>query len=150
MIQQAVSQGVIQILMALIGLLVAFVVFWIQRGAQKLKAETKKIKSDSLRQLTYDAINKLNDVIIKTVNQIEQTTAKDLRVAIKSGTGNKDELMNLAEQAYREIITQMGPEWMDVIYDEFGNAEKYIFNAIETAVYGLKKNDQAVAAWTNG
>lgn len=135
---QAIKDGITQVGVAMISLLAAFLMYGIQRGAQKLKSETSKINDEKERQLANAAIDKLNDVTVKTVNKIEQTTAKDLRVAVKNGTAKKEDLMVLADQAYHEILVQMGPEWMDVIYKELGDAEQYILNSVETQVLQLK------------
>ncbi len=133
-----VNQVLINLILVIITLLAALISLYVQKGIKKLQAETEKIKDEGIRNLIDTALIRLNDVTEKTVNAIEQTVKKDLLKAIEDGTIDRSELKNLSVQAYNEIVTILEPEYMDIITDSMGNAEKYIMNLIEDKLKEIK------------
>lgn len=138
MLKQAAIEGLTQISVALIGLISAALIYYIGEAGQKIRVETKKIKDERKRKLIEAATDRLDDVTKKTITKIEQTTAKTLREAVKDGSTDRQELLDLSDQAYKEIITTLEPEYLKLLNDTLGDTRQYILNTIETAVYDLK------------
>lgn len=127
------SLGVLTLLGALAGL-------YIQKGIQKLQAETAKVKDEATRNLFYDALDRLDDVAGKTVNKIEQTTKKQLMKAVEEGTMNKEALRNLAYDAYDEIVKTLEPDYLQVVMETMGDSRTYIMNLIEEKLEEIKRS----------
>lgn len=133
-----VSQILVDILIALIGLAASYLIFVINKAKQRLEVETEKLKDEKQRALVKDALEQLNIITAKTVTKIEQTAAKALRETVKDGKTDKSELLALADQAYWEIINTMKPEYMGLLQKELGDLQKYIKDTIEEKVFELK------------
>lgn len=127
-------------------LLSSYALYYIRKATTKLTAETAKIANDDKRALVQTAVNRLDDVATKTVKTIEQTTAKELRRAVKDGQASKEQLIDLSRQAYQEIVRTLEPEYLLALQDSLGDLEQYIRTTIEAKVLELKQ--QAVAPET--
>jgi len=138
LIKTDLSNLLVQLVLALIGLLAAYATAYFAKLKEKAKAETAKIKDDGERQLFNNALDDVEKLTTVTVNSIEQTTAKDLREAIKAGTGNRNELLDLAKKAAFEITTGITPEAKQLITANLGSFEDYVAKLIEDKVLALK------------
>src|SRR5690554_723288 len=107
---QLFNQIVIDVAMAMIALLAAYGVNAIKKLTKKVKLETELIKNEEQRKLLTDALNDLENLTTKTVAQIEQTTAKALREAVKNGIKDRAELEALSKKAFDEIAGALKPE----------------------------------------
>ncbi len=132
------SRIIADIALALLSLLFAYAAAAAGRLAQRIKAEASQIKSSERRKLLLDAIDDLEDITFKTVAQIEQTAAKELREAVKDGRAGKSELTALSERAYNEIASALTPECRALIDKNFGSFSDYLVKAIEAKVLELK------------
>lgn len=134
-----IQNVLVNILIALITLLGAYVVLYLNKLQVKVVTEIGKIKDDKQQKLFTDAINRLNDLVLKTVTQIEQTTAKDLREAIKNGKVDKAELLALGKQAVDEVYLQLTDDSLEVLEQELTDVEDYIRASVEATVFNIKK-----------
>ncbi|EKS54280.1 hypothetical protein D186_23676 [Citrobacter freundii ATCC 8090 = MTCC 1658 = NBRC 12681] len=124
---------------AVITLLATYALYYIRKGIAKVQSEAELIRSDQQRQMVMTAIKRLDDVATKTVRAIEQTTAKELREAVKSGKASPEELKQLARHAFNEIYAQLGPEYLGVLTATLGDIDQYIRNTIEAKVLEMKE-----------
>ena len=108
--QSVLNQVIIDVAMAMIALLAAYGVNAIRKLTEKAKLETESIQNEEQRKLLTDALKDLENLTTNTVAQIEQTTAKALREAVKNGVKNREELEALANKAYNEIAEALKPE----------------------------------------
>lgn len=136
--KEILTQILINISIALLSLAASYAILLINRWKKKLELETEKIKDEKQRNLVQDALNQMNLLAAKTVTSIEQTTAGSLRQAVKKGLGDKKELLELSKQAYAEIISNLKPEYQQVLKQELGDLEKLIIDTIEEKVFELK------------
>lgn len=136
--QSVLNQVIIDVAMAMIALLAAYGVNAIRKLTEKAKLETESIQNEEQRKLLTDALKDLENLTTNTVAQIEQTTAKALREAVKNGVKNREELEALANKAYNEIAEALKPESKALIDKNFGSFSKYLTNAIEAKVLELK------------
>ncbi|CAH8721647.1 guanylate kinase [Paenibacillus melissococcoides] len=137
--QDAINEMLLNVALAGLTLLSFIAIYYIRRASAKLSAETAKIDADAQRALVQAAIERLDDVATKTVHQIEQTVASHLRESVKEGWSPREELMELAPQAYSEIVRQLKPEYLRALHDTLGDAEGYIMSTIESKVLELKE-----------
>ncbi|MBU5441225.1 guanylate kinase [Paenibacillus sp. MSJ-34] len=138
--QEMVNDFLLNLALAGITLLASYAMYYIRKANAKLTAETAKISNEEQRKLIQTAIARLDDVATKTIKAIEQTTAKELRRAVKDGIASEDTLTSLAKQAYLDIVKTLEPEYLLALQDSLGDLEKYIKNTIEAKVLEVKQN----------
>lgn len=143
-IQGVVVETLAMVLLALITLAGAFATNYIKKVSAKLNLEMQTLEDINQKRLIGNALERLEIVAEKTVNKIEQTTAKKLREAVKDGKVERKELENLAKDAYQEIICTMEPEYVAVIQASLGDAQTYIMNTIEEKVEMLKEGTKVL------
>lgn len=137
--QDAMNEILGNVVLAGLTLMSTYVIYYIRRASAKFKAEVSKMDADSQRMLVQTALDRLDDVAMKTVQSFEQTLARELRQSVKEGWASKEELTQLAQQAYSEIVRQLKPEYMRALHDTLGDAEGYIMHTIEAKVLKLKE-----------
>lgn len=120
------------IFLALLTLTGAYFLYFINIFVSYLK---EKIKSNRLNE-AFNQIEKLAEV---TVKSIEQTTAKELRQAVKDGKVSKEKLKNLSTKAFAQIVQKLQPEYLKFLEENTVNIEGYILDVIEKKVLELKK-----------
>ena len=91
-----------------------------------------------------DAITDVTHLATLTVNAMEQTTAKALREAVKSGAASREELLALGKQVFDEVKSATAPEAQEVITRNLGSFDKYLTKCIENAVLKVKKDTPAL------
>jgi hypothetical protein len=137
--EDLVQKVLIDILMALIGLASAYAVYYINKATAKVKAETENIADEKQRKLVQDALWRVEDLAIKTVESIEQTVAKETREAVKDGKVDRAELLALGTQAVDEIIGQLSEPTKTAIESEVNDLKTYVTSLVESAVLNLKR-----------
>lgn len=135
----ALMNFMVDLAIAGVGLAAVFTVSLIKKTTEKVKLETSQIEKDEERRLIWDAVEGLNDVATKTVMEIEQTVAKELREAVKDGQVDRKELTALSNKAFNDIIVALKPEYLEVLENTFGNSKKYIMSTIESKVLEIKQ-----------
>lgn len=136
----AVAPQLMDVSVAVFTLLCAMAVLYLQKGAAHLKQQAARLKDEELRQVIWDAIDRVDEAAEKVVSKIEQTTAGKLREAVKSGKADRAELLRLGQQAYREIRQTVGPEVLNVLEKSMGDFDNYLISTIESKVRQLKNN----------
>jgi hypothetical protein len=130
----------IAITTAAVGLFSTGAIYLFHRGAAYFKQKTSIMKDDTARLMIRDTITRVDEVTEKVVQKIEQTTAGKLREAVKDGKVNRQELLKLSDQAYREVVSMIGPEAARIIEESFGDFSNYIISTIEAKVLALKNS----------
>lgn len=120
------------IFLALLTLTGAYFLYFINIFVSYLK---DKIKSNRLNE----AFNQIEMLAEVTVKSIEQTTAKELRQAVKDGKVSKEKLKNLSTKAFAQIVQKLQPEYLKFLEENTVNIEGYILDAIEQKVLELKR-----------
>ena len=105
-IQNAATEVLVNITLAVIALAGSFAVYYIRLGASKLKAQTAQISDESARKVLENALTDVANLATLSVNAMEQTTAKALREAVKSGTATREELVALGKQVFTDYLTK--------------------------------------------
>lgn len=137
-LQEIFSQLAVDAILAGLALLAAIAINAVHKLANKAKLETAKIENEQQRNLLNAALDDVETLTTKTVTEIEQTTAKALREAVKQGTKDRAELLALSKMAFDEISDALQPEYKNMIEKNFGSFSKYLTKAIETKVFELK------------
>lgn len=138
-----IQDFIMNILMyAILPLMSAFIIYLCAKATTFLKTQTKKINDETQRELINKAIDRVNDLAVKTVANIEQTTAKELREAVKDGKVDKEELIKLSQQATSEIYSQLTKDSKDALQSELNDVEEYIRKTVEKTLLDLKNNNK--------
>ena len=140
-IQSAATEVLVNLSLAVISLAGAYAVYYIRLGASKLKAQTAQIEDESARKVLDNALADVENLATKSVGAMEQTTAKALRDAVKSGAANREDLLALGKQVFNEVKAAIAPEAQKVITDNLGSFDKYLTAVIEDAVLKVKQED---------
>lgn len=140
-IQSAATEVLVNLALAVISLAGAYAVYYIRLGASKLKAQTAQIEDESARKVLDNALADVENLATKSVGAMEQTTAKALRDAVKSGAANREGLLALGKQVFNEVKAAIAPEAQKVITDNLGSFDDYLTKCIEDAVLKVKQSD---------
>lgn len=140
-IQSAATDVLVNLALAVISLAGAYAVYYIRLGASKLKAQTAQIEDESARKVLDNALADVENLATKSVGAMEQTTAKALRDAVKSGAANREDLLALGKQVFNEVKAAIAPEAQKVITDNLGSFDDYLTKCIEDAVLKVKQSD---------
>lgn len=141
-LQTTAIQTVTTIAIALLSLLAAYATYGIRKITQKVKLQTEQLQDDKARNVLYSALSDVETLTALTVGAIEQTTAKQLREAVKDGKADRDELVALSKQALYEITGVIKPETQKIIEENFGNFRNYVSKLIEDQVRRVKTEPQ--------
>lgn len=137
-IQNAVNEALVTIVVACIGLLATYAIYGIRKFTEKVKTQTEQLKDENARRLLNNALEDVEELTIVTVAALEQTTAKQLREAVKDGKADRDELVALSKQAANEIMAAVKPKTQKVIEENLGSFRNYVSKLIEEKVLKLK------------
>ena len=137
-IQSAASEALLNVVLAVIALAGAYAVYYIRLGAS-LKAQTARIADEAGRKALEDAISDVERLATLSVGATEQTTAKALREAVKSGNASREELAALGRRVFEEVKGSIAPEAQRVITENLGSFDRYLTNCIEDAVLKVKQ-----------
>lgn len=140
-IQSAATEVLVNLALAVISLAGAYAVYYIRLGASKLKAQTAQIEDESARKVLDNALADVENLATKSVGAMEQTTAKALRDAVKSGAANREDLLALGKQVFNEVKAAIAPGAQKVITDNLGSFDDYLTKCIEDAVLKVKQSD---------
>lgn len=141
LIQSAASDVLVNVVLAVIALAGAYAVYYIRLGAAKLKEQTAQIKDEAGRKVLVDTLDDVVNLATVSVGAMEQTTAKALRDAVKSGKASREELLALGKQVFDEVKAAIAPEAQQVITENLGSFDKYLTAVIEDAVLRIKNED---------
>lgn len=141
LIQSAASDVLVNVVLAVIALAGAYAVYYIRLGTAKLKEQTAQIKDEAGRKVLVDALDDVVNLATVSVGAMEQTTAKALRDAVKSGKASREELLALGKQVFDEVKAAIAPEAQQVITENLGSFDKYLTAVIEDAVLRIKNED---------
>lgn len=140
--QESVNQMAISLGVALTGLLLSYLTVIFKKAITKLQNKVEeKISDEKKANLLKAAFEQLNTLTENTVGAIEQEVAKDLRIAVKNGVKDRQELLNLSQQAFANICGQMKPEYLAALENNITNVEDYINDVIEANVLKAKSYD---------
>ena len=140
-IQTALTETRLRILLGIITLAGAYATYYLHLNASKLKVQTAQIKDDQSRKLLENALADVTNLATTLVGAMEQTTAKELREAVKAGKASPDELKALSAKIFNEVKSEIAPETQRVIQDNLGSFDTYVDAVIEDAVRKVKQSD---------
>lgn len=140
-IQNAASGLLVNLALGLLSLLGAYGVYYIQKAAARVKAQTAQIGDEAGRKLLENALDDVSNLAMVSVGAMEQTTAKALRDAVRAGTATREELLDLGEQVFGEVKAAIAPEAQLVITENLGSFDAYLKKCIENAVLQIKQAD---------
>lgn len=151
--KEALTQTLVQwgadLLIALLGLLCAYAVAYMHKGAARLAAETESIKNSTAASSLSSAINQVDDLAERTVGKFEQIVARELRKSVKDGKINREELLSIGKQAVDEVMSMIGPEISAILFQHLGDVRTFVENTIEKKVLDLKSPVQPTGVQIN-
>ena len=130
-ILEFLAQSVVTLVIALLGLAVAYGTSYIRKASQRLQEQTEA-------ELVANLISNLERVVLVAVEGAEQRVAKDLREAVKDGKANREQLLAVADAVKRDVLDILGTESVWLLEQTFGDVHTMIENYIEAAVAKVK------------
>ena len=143
-IQNALTEMLVNFTLAVISLAGAYGLYYIRTVAAKVNAQTAQIKDAASRKMLEDAFSDVASLAALSVGAMEQTTAKALRDAVKTGAKSREELLALGQQVFSEVKAAIGPKAQAVITENLGSFDSYLSKCIEDAVLKVKQADPAI------
>lgn len=137
-VQELIKQCVVDFLLVMLVFLASAAKTAIQKWSAKMRSQTDFIEDRKARGIFVAAIDDVERLATKAVGEIEQTTAKALREAVKDGKVDKRELEVLAKRAFDEVDVALRPECKKLIADNYGSFSKYLTKVIESKVLEVK------------
>ena len=131
-ILEVLMESLVTIVIALIGLAVAYGTHYIKKASQRLQEKSEMELVDNL-------IANVEHVVLVTVEAAEQRVAKDLRDAVKDGKVDRAELLAVADSVKEQVLATLSNESIELLKKTFGDIEILIENMIESAVAQVKK-----------
>lgn len=129
------------VVLAIISLVGGYAIYYINLAAAKVKEQTGQIEDDRARKLLDNALDDVVNLATVSVNAMEQTTARELRRAIKDGTADHEELCALGKLVFDEVKLAIAPAAQEVITKNLGSFDDYLSAVIEDAVLKVKMSD---------
>lgn len=140
-IQTMANEVLINVSLGVITLLGAYAMYYIGVGVNLAKAKTAQMNDNAARKLLNNALDDVKNLATISVGAMEQTTAKALRDAVKSGSENRGELLVLGKQVFWEVKSAISPQAQAVITKNLGSFDEYLGKCIEDAVRKVKQED---------
>lgn len=139
-ITSAANTALTNVALAALSLLAAWAVYYLRLGSGKLKEQTARLKDEAARETLEHALDDVERLAELTVGYTEQTTAKALRLAVKSGKKDREELLALGREVFAEVKDRIAPEAQRVITENLGSFDRYLEDCIENAVLRVKQS----------
>lgn len=144
-ITNAATTALTNVALAALSLLAAWAVYYLRLGSGKLKEQTAQLKDAGARETLERALEDVERLAELTVGYTEQTTAKALRLAVKRGLKDREELLALGREVFAEVKGRIAPEAQRVITENLGSFDRYLEDCIENAVLKVKQSDPFLA-----
>ena len=138
-ITSAASTALANIVLAVIALAGAYAVYYIRLAGAQIKAQTRQIEDKTARELLENALDDVVNLATVSVNAMEQTTAQAIRDKVKEGKVDREELLKLGRDVFREVKKAIAPEAQEVITKNLGSFDAYLTKCIEDAVLKVKR-----------
>lgn len=129
----------VEVFIAVLSVAAAYAVYYLHRAAAHIKSKTDLMKDRAKAEVIWRATQKLDDVVTREVEKLEQTVAGELRQMVKSGAVGREQLLQLGDKAYKEVVSALGPETLLILQECFGDYAAHVKRTIEAKVYQLKQ-----------
>lgn len=137
-LQSQVTTMLANVLVALLGLGVAYFINWLHKKTSQTKAETNKLQNEEQRVLVDNAINRLSELVEKNIIAVEETIGKQVKKDITDGKIDKKELCELANLVKDNVLNQASVDVIDMANKDINDLEQYIMTEIENSLKSLK------------
>lgn len=143
-ILEGLQQGVVTVVLALIGLAVSYAITYINKLKVKLQDEANKLEDDATRELATSTINRIGELAIATVSALEQEYGKAIRDSIACGDGEftRDDLIALHSKAVESIKDQLTDTAYTAMQSQINDVEGYISTKVSEALFDIKSKNQ--------
>ena len=121
-------------------------IYVVLQGRKLLEAKLEEIKAN--KELAINERSKkaadmviavIDDITKGVVYELQQTTAKALRENVKVGLEDRQKLVALADEAYKEALEIASKRVLKALAAFVGDTESYIRNLVEKNVLELKE-----------
>lgn len=140
-IKWAVMELLLTIALGVLTLASSYATYYIKLATAKVRAQTAKIQDEYARSVFENAVADVAGLAQMSVAAMEQTTAKALREAVKTGKADRAELVALGKQVFDEVKAAVAPEAQKVITATVGSFDEYLRKVIEAEVLRIKQQE---------
>lgn len=138
----AVVQALATILVALVGLVSAVAVSYLNVLKQKAVESISKMENENARTLLNDAIDKVTTLVSTVVMSIEQEEKQEILRASEDGKVDRDELFKLKDVAVKRVQEQLVPETRNILEDGIGDVSEFIADLVSQQVLLIKNKNK--------
>lgn len=138
----AVVQALATVLVALVGLVSAVAVSYLNVLKQKAVESISKMENENARTLLNDAIDKVTTLVSTVVMSIEQEEKQEILRAAEDGKVDRDELFKLKDVAVKRVEEQLVPETRNILQEGIGDVSKFIADLVSQQVLLIKSQNK--------
>lgn len=127
----------------IIGLLnvgVGFVIYYVNQLANGAKLKNQATKDSNQKVLIDNAIDRLNDLIQKSVIATQETLGNSIKEGVKDGSVDKAELIALKDKVLIDVQNQLTTDGSELLSKELGDINSYISNTVESVLKNIQTN----------
>lgn len=135
-----------KIILGCCSIAICMAIYVVLQGRKLLEAKLEELKANkdlAINERSKKAadmvIAVIDDITKGVVYKLEQTTAKDLREKVKAGLEDREKLLAIADEAYKEVLKIASKSVLKALAAFVGDAESYIRNLVEKNVLELKE-----------
>lgn len=115
-----------------------YLVYYVKQLSEKAKLKNQMNQNESQKVLIDNSIDRLNELIKKSVLATNETLGKAIRDGLADGKTNREELLNLKNIVIYDVKSQLSTDVQDLLSKEIADLNGYISNCIEVALKEIK------------
>lgn len=142
-LETVVLQSISSIAVALVGLLAAVAISYLNKMTKKLDNEILRINDESTQDYCNRVLNAVDGALNLAVDQVESSTVKVLKEVAKDGkltSADKKIVRNEAKDLAENIL---GCKFEELLVGIVGDTEKYVNSKIASLVIEKKTGDSS-------
>lgn len=124
------SQEILNIILAAIGTIITGLATW------GVAAFTSWINSKMKDQKVANFLSSIMQIVCTSVQEIYQCYVESLKADGKFDKAAQEKALNMC---LTKIKSQLAPDLVEFIKENYGDVEKYLIGMIESTIYSLKK-----------
>jgi len=150
--EPVVTNLIATVVVALIGLLSAFLTLLVKNLTVKVLEQTSKIKNEATQTLVAGAVHRVSDLTGTAVMSIQQELVTDIKDSIANGDGKytQEDLLALKNKAVTNVLNQITPEVKQALNLQIADVEKYVTDLVSKSVFDLRNGVVATPILATG
>lgn len=118
-------------ILGLLNIGAGYLIYYVSQLVVKAKAENAKNQNAEQKKLIDNAIDRLNDLVVKSVTATQLTLGESIKQAVADNKVDKTELVALKDKVLIDVQSQLTTDGKEALSLEIDDLNSYISNLIE-------------------